>query len=241
MAKAKFKRVLLKLSGEALMGDEEYGISTKILTYVAQEIKEITRLGVQVGMVIGAGNIFRGVSGASGGMDRAAADNMGMLATVMNSLALKDALDNHGVATAVLSAIPMTTVCEPYSRLLAMDHFQRGNAVIFAAGTGNPYFTTDTAGVLRGLEINADLICKATRVDGVYDKDPLKYSDAVKFKQLTFSDVLHRRLQVMDAAAISLAMDNNQKILVFDLGIPGNIKKAALGQNVGTLITGEDA
>lgn len=240
MAKAKFKRVLLKLSGEALMGDEEYGISTKVLTYVAQEIKEITRLGVQVGMVIGAGNIFRGVSGASGGMDRAAADNMGMLATVLNSLALKDALDNHGVSTAVLSAIPMTTVCEPYSRLLAMDHFQRGNAVIFAAGTGNPYFTTDTAGVLRGLEINADLICKATRVDGVYDKDPLKYSDAVKFKQLTFSDVLHRRLKVMDAAAISLAMDNNQKILVFDLGIPGNIKKAALGQNVGTLITGED-
>lgn len=240
MAKAKFKRVLLKLSGEALMGDEEYGISTKVLTYVAQEIKEITRLGVQVGMVIGAGNIFRGVSGASGGMDRAAADNMGMLATVLNSLALKDALDNHGVSTAVLSAIPMTTVCEPYSRLLAMDHFQRGNAVIFAAGTGNPYFTTDTAGVLRGLEINADLICKATRVDGVYDKDPLKYTDAVKFKQLTFSDVLHRRLKVMDAAAISLAMDNNQKILVFDLGIPGNIKKAALGQNVGTLITGED-
>lgn len=240
MAKAKFKRVLLKLSGEALMGDEEYGISTKVLTYLAQEIKEITKLGVQVGMVVGAGNIFRGVSGASGGMDRAAADNMGMLATVMNSLALKDALDNHGVSTAVLSAIPMTTVCEPYSRLLAMDHFQRGNAVIFAAGTGNPYFTTDTAGVLRGLEINADLICKATRVDGVYDKDPLKYSDAVKFKQLTFSDVLHRRLKVMDAAAISLAMDNNQKILVFDLGIPGNIKKAALGQNVGTLITGED-
>ncbi|MDA3785372.1 MAG: UMP kinase [Deltaproteobacteria bacterium] len=240
MAKAKFKRVLLKLSGEALMGDEEYGISTKVLTYLAQEIKEITKLGVQVGMVIGAGNIFRGVSGASGGMDRAAADNMGMLATVLNSLALKDALDNHGVSTAVLSAIPMTTVCEPYSRLLAMDHFQRGNAVIFAAGTGNPYFTTDPAGVLRGLEINADLICKATRVDGVYDKDPLKYSDAVKFKQLTFSDVLHRRLKVMDAAAISLAMDNNQKILVFDLGIPGNIKKAALGQNVGTLITGED-
>ncbi len=240
MAKAKFKRVLLKLSGEALMGDEEYGISTKVLTYLAQEIKEITRLGVQVGMVIGAGNIFRGVSGASGGMDRAAADNMGMLATVLNSLALKDALDNHGVPTAVLSAIPMTTVCEPYSRLLAMDYFQRGKAVIFAAGTGNPYFTTDTAGVLRGLEINADLICKATRVDGVYDKDPLKYSDAIKFKQLTFSDVLHRRLKVMDAAAISLAMDNNQKILVFDLGIPGNIKKAALGQNVGTLITGED-
>ncbi|MEN8257702.1 MAG: UMP kinase [Thermodesulfobacteriota bacterium] len=240
MAKAKFKRVLLKLSGEALMGDEEYGISTEVLSYLANEVKEVTKLGVEVGMVIGAGNIFRGVSGASSGMDRAAADNMGMLATVMNSLALKDALDNSGVSTAVLSAIPMDTVCEPYSRLLALDHFHRGDAVIFAAGTGNPYFTTDTAGVLRGLEINANLICKATRVDGVYDKDPLKYDDAVKFDQLTFTDVLHRRLKVMDAAAISLAMDNHQKILVFDLSIPGNIKKAVCGKKIGTLITGDD-
>lgn len=240
MAKAKFKRVLLKLSGEALMGDEEYGISTDILSFLAKEVKEITKLGVEVGMVIGAGNIFRGVSGASSGMDRAAADNMGMLATVMNSLALKDALDHRGVSTAVLSAIPMATVCEPYSRMLALDHFHRGNAVVFAAGTGNPYFTTDTAGVLRGLEINADLICKATRVDGVYDKDPLKYDDAVKFDKLTFSDVLHRRLKVMDAAAISLAMDNHQKILVFDLNVPGNIKKAVCGKKIGTLISGEE-
>jgi uridylate kinase len=192
-----------------------------------------------VGMVIGAGNIFRGVSGASSGMDRAAADNMGMLATVINALAMKDALEHIGVPCRVLSAIPMPTVCEPYSRLAALNHLEKGRAVIFAAGTGNPYFTTDTAAVLRGLEMEADVICKATRVDGVYDKDPLVHDDAVKFDELNYSEVLKRRLKVMDSAAISLASDNNKTILVFDMNQPGNIKKAICGKNTGTIIKGE--
>ena len=240
MPQPRYKRVLLKLSGEALMGDAAFGISHEVLSYLAKEISQISSLGVEVGMVIGAGNLFRGVSGASAGMDRAAADNMGMLATVMNSLALKDALEQQGVPTAVLSAIAMETVCAPYSRRRALEHFSQGHAVIFAAGTGNPYFTTDTAGVLRGLEINAELICKATRVDGVYDKDPLKHDDAVKFEQLTFAQVLDKRLKVMDAAAISLAMDNNQSLLVFDLNIPGNMERAVCGDTIGTIITGDE-
>jgi uridylate kinase len=172
-------------------------------------------------------------------MNRAAADNMGMLATVINALAMKDALENNGVPCRVLSAIPMPTVCEPYSRLAALNHLEKGRAVIFAAGTGNPYFTTDTAAVLRGLEIEADVICKATRVDGVYDKDPLLHDDAVKFDELNYSEVLKRRLKVMDSAAISLASDNNKTILVFDMNKPGNIKKAICGENTGTIIKGE--
>lgn len=239
MANPQYKRVLLKLSGEALMGEAAFGISHKVVDYLATEIGKIAALGVEIGLVIGAGNLFRGVSGSAQGMDRAAADNMGMLATVMNSLALKDALDKTGIPTAVLSAIPMETVCEPYSRRRALDHFSQGHAVIFAAGTGNPYFTTDTAGVLRGLEINAQLICKATRVDGVYDKDPLQHDDAKKFTELSFRDVLDKQLKVMDAAAISLAMENNHKLLVFDLSIPGNIERAVCGEQVGTLIRGE--
>ncbi|MEN8140435.1 MAG: UMP kinase [Thermodesulfobacteriota bacterium] len=238
MPQAKYKRVLIKLSGEALMGDAAFGISHAVLDYVADEIGKVARLGVEVGLVIGAGNLFRGVSGSAEGMNRAAADNMGMLATVMNSLALKDTLDQKNIPTAVLSAIPMETVCEPYSQRRALAHMAAGQAVIFAAGTGNPYFTTDTAGVLRGLEIGAQLICKATRVNGVYDKDPLIHDDAVKFDQLTFSEVLDRRLAVMDAAAISLAMENNHKLLVFDLNIPGNIEQAVCGAQVGTLIKG---
>ena len=234
-----YKRVLLKLSGEALMGDQAFGISNDVLSYLAGEIKKVKDLGVEIGLVIGAGNLFRGVAGASSGMDRAAADNMGMLATVMNSLALKDSLEQHDVPTVVLSAITMTTVCEPYSRLLALEHFKNGKTVIFAAGTGNPYFTTDTAGVLRGLEINAGLICKATRVDGVFNKDPLKHSDAVKYESLTFSDVLSKKLKVMDAAAVSLAMDNQQNIMVLDLNIPDNIKNGVLGKKVGTIIQGD--
>jgi len=222
------------------MGKAAYGISPEMLTYVATELKSLTELNVSIGLVVGAGNIFRGVSSASVGMDRAAADNMGMLATVINALALKDALERVGVPTKVLSAITMNTVCESYSRLSAINHLDKGRVVIFAAGTGNPYFTTDTAAVLRGLEINADAICKATRVDGVYDKDPLKHTDAVKFDTLTYSEVLHRRLKVMDAAAISLAMDNNKTILVFDMNIPGNMRKAVCGERIGTLIVGED-
>ncbi len=238
MAKSKYKRVLLKLSGEALMGDAAFGISTEVLNYVAREIKELIALDVQLALVIGAGNIFRGVSGASSGMDRAAADNMGMLATVINALALHDALERHEVPARVLSAIPMLTICESFSRQKAIHHLKKGRVVIFGAGTGNPYFTTDTAAMLRALEMNADLICKATRVDGVYDKDPLKHKDAVKFDTLSYGEVLRRRLKVMDAAAISLAMDNDTAILVIDMNKPGNMKKAVCGKAIGTLIRG---
>jgi uridylate kinase len=229
---------MLKLSGEALMGKAAYGISPEMLTYVAEEILGLSDLGVQLALVIGAGNIFRGVAGASTGMNRADADNMGMLATVINALALQNTMQQLGVPTRVLSAIPMPTVCESYVRHRAMRHLEKGRAVIFAAGTGNPFFTTDTAATLRALEINADVICKATRVDGVYDKDPLQHTDAVKFDTLTYAEVLQRRLKVMDSAAISLAQDNNKDIMVFDMNIPGNIKKAVTGEQIGTLITG---
>jgi len=241
VAKSKYKRVLLKLSGEALMGDAAFGISPSVLDYVAEEIKGLVELGVEVGLVIGAGNIFRGVSGASTGMDRGSADNMGMLATVINALAMHDALERHGVPARVLSAIPMVTVCEQYTRQRAIRHLDKGRVVLFAAGTGNPYFTTDTAAVLRGLEINADLICKATRVDGVYDKDPLVHADAVKFDTLTYTEVLQRQLRVMDAAGISLARDNGKAIAVFNMNKPGNMRKAFCGEPVGTLIRGERA
>ncbi len=236
----KYKRVLLKLSGEALMGESAFGISHDMLTYLAREIEGITSLGGELGLVIGAGNIFRGVAGSASGMDRASADNMGMLATVMNCLALQDVLEQHKIPSRVLSAIPMETVCEPYSRRRALECLAAKQVVIFAAGTGNPYFTTDTAAVLRGLEINADVILKATRVDGVYDKDPLKFDDAVKFDKLNYSEALQRRLKVMDSAAISLAMDNNKKIIVFDMNIAGNIKKAVCGNVAGTLLKGDD-
>lgn len=233
----KFKRILLKLSGEALMGEDAYGINTGVLDFVASEIKGIVELGVEVGLVIGAGNIFRGVAGASKGMDRTTADNMGMLGTVMNSLALQDALERSGVDTRVQSAIPMQSVCEPYIRRRATRHLEKGRAVIFAAGTGNPYFTTDSAGVLRALEIDADVIIKATKVDGVYDKDPVKFSDAVKYEQLTYDQVLTQGLRVMDAAGIALAKEDNKPIMVMNMTVPGNIMKAVLGEPVGTLIT----
>lgn len=230
------RRVLLKLSGEALMGEKAYGISSEVLNYLATEIKEICNLGVQVGLVIGAGNIFRGMAGSAAGMDRATADNMGMLATVINALSLHDALERHGMPARVLSAIDMPSVCESFSRQKAQHHLAKGRVVIFAAGTGNPYFTTDTAAMLRALEIKADLVCKATRVDGVYDKDPLKHPDAVRFDTLSFADVLRRRLKVMDSAAISLALDNGTPIMVFDMNVPGNMKRAVGGEQVGTLI-----
>ena len=232
-----YKRILLKLSGEALMGDDDFGINTTVLDYVATEVKEIIEMGVQPGIVIGAGNIFRGVAGASKGMDRTTADNMGMLATVINSLALQDAFERKGIDTRLLSAIPMRSVCEPYIRRRAIRHLEKGRAVIFAAGTGNPFITTDTAGVLRGLEIDADLIIKATKVDGVYDKDPVKEPDAVKFDRLTYDHVLQKGLKVMDAAGIALAKEDKKPILVLNMNVSGNIQKAVCGESIGTLIT----
>ena len=233
----KYRRILLKLSGEALMGEDAFGINTGVLDFVASEIKGIVNLGVETGLVIGAGNIFRGVAGASKGMDRTTADNMGMLATVMNSLAMQDALERNGVDTRVQSAIPMQSVCEPYIRRRATRHLEKGRTVIFAAGTGNPYFTTDSAGVLRALEIDANLIIKATKVDGVYDKDPVKYSDAVKYDLLTYDQVLKQNLRVMDAAGIALAKEEDKPIMVMNMTVAGNIKRAVLGEHVGTLIT----
>jgi uridylate kinase len=236
MTQTPYKRVLLKLSGEALMGGTEFGISTEVLNYVAGEVRELVDLEMEVGLVIGAGNIFRGVAGASKGMDRSTADNMGMLATVINSLAMQDALERNSIVTRVMSAFPMPSVCEPYIRRRAIRHLEKGRVVVFAAGIGTPYFTTDTAAVIRALEIEADLICKATRVDGVYDKDPLTHPDAVKYETLTYSDVLKKSLRVMDAAAISLARDNNKPIIVLNMKIPANIKKAMCGEHVGTIV-----
>jgi len=232
-----YKRVLLKLSGEALMGDDSFGINTDVIEYVAGEIKEIIGMGIEPGLVIGAGNIFRGVAGASKGMDRTTADNMGMLATVMNSLAMQDALERIGVDTRVMSAIPMQSVCEPYIRRRATRHLEKGRAVIFAAGTGNPYFTTDSAGVLRALEIDADLIIKATKVDGVFDKDPVIHDDAIRYERLSYDEVLIKGLRVMDATGIALAKDDSKPILVLNMNTPGSIRKAVCGENIGTLIS----
>jgi uridylate kinase len=235
--KLKYHRMLLKLSGEALMGEDSYGINTKVLEFVAAEVKEVIAAGAELGLVIGAGNIFRGVAGASKGMDRTTADNMGMLATVMNSLAMQDALERIGVITRVMSAIPMQSVSEPYIRRRATRHLEKGRVVIFAAGTGNPYFTTDSAGVLRALEIDAEIVIKATKVDGVYDRDPFLDKGAVKFDYLTYDEVLQKGLRVMDAAGIALAKEDNLPIMVINMSVPGNIKRAALGEKVGTLIT----
>jgi len=233
----KYKRILLKLSGEALMGDDSYGINTGVLEFVASEMKDVVAKGIELGVVIGAGNIFRGVAGASKGMDRTTADNMGMLATVMNSLAMQDALERAGVITRVMSAIPMQSVSEPYIRRRATRHLEKGRVVIFAAGTGNPYFTTDSAGVLRALEIDADVVIKATKVDGVYDKDPMIHNDAIKYDSLTYDDVLRKGLRVMDAAGIALAKEDNLPVMVLNMSVAGNIKRAAAGENVGTIIT----
>ena len=233
----KYKRILLKLSGEALMGEDSYGINTGVLEFVATEVKEVVATGVELGLVIGAGNIFRGVAGASKGMDRTTADNMGMLATVMNSLAMQDALERAGVITRVMSAIPMQSVSEPYIRRRATRHLEKGRVVIFAAGTGNPYFTTDSAGVLRALEIDADVVIKATKVDGVYDKDPMIHNDAVKYDSLTYDDVLRKGLRVMDAAGIALAKEDDLPIMVLNMGVDGNISRAAAGASVGTIIS----
>ena len=233
----KFKRVLLKISGEALMGERAYGISTEVIKFLSQEIQALHNLKIELGLVIGAGNIFRGVAGAASGMDRSSADNMGMLGTVMNSLAVQDGLESLGIPAKVMSAITMVNVCEPYERLKAIEHLEKKRIVIFAAGTGNPYFTTDTAAVLRALEIKANVIMKATRVDGVYDRDPEKEPGAVRYHTLTYSTVLRDDLRIMDAAGISLARDNDLPIFVFDMTKPGNIVRAVMGEDVGTLIT----
>ncbi|MDY0269819.1 UMP kinase [Trichloromonas sp.] len=238
-AKPAYRRILLKLSGEALAGNQGYGIDPDVIVSIAEEIREVTALGTQVALVIGGGNIFRGVAAASKGMDRASADYMGMLATVMNSLAMQDALEKVGVATRVQSAIDMQQVAEPYIRRRAVRHLEKGRVVIFGAGTGNPYFTTDTAASLRAMEIGAEVILKATKVDGVYTADPAKDKDAVKFPSLTYLDVLKRGLQVMDATATSLCMDNHLPIVVFDLTCRGNIMRVVLGEAIGTIVKGD--
>jgi uridylate kinase len=232
----RFKRVLLKISGEALMGDGKGGISPKVLQQIAGEVRDVIELGVELGIVIGGGNIFRGVQASTEGMDRASADYMGMLATVINALALQDSLEKLGVFTRVQSAIDMQQLAEPYIRRRAVRHLEKGRVVIFAAGTGNPYFTTDTAASLRAMEINAEVILKATKVDGIYSADPVKDPTAVRYTHLSYLDVLKKELKVMDSTAISLCKDNDLPIIVFDLHRHGNICRAVLGEEIGTTV-----
>ena len=234
-----YRRIVLKLSGEALAGDQGYGIEPKILARVAVEIGEIVRLGVQVAVVIGGGNIFRGLAASAGGMERATGDYMGMLATIINALALQDAIEKAGVPTRVLSAIEMRAVAEPYIRRRAIRHLEKGRVVVFAAGTGNPFFTTDTAGALRAVEIGAQAIFKATRVDGIYTADPEKDPTAVKLDRVGYIEVLNRGLRVMDTTAISLCMENDLPIVVFDLNRPGNIRRIVSGEPVGSMVSGD--
>jgi uridylate kinase len=239
VGKPVYRRILLKLSGEALLGSQEYGIDDRVLADLSEEIREITALGVQVALVVGGGNLFRGIqTSREYRIARASADYMGMLATVINSLALQERLERDGVMTRVLSAIEMRAIAEPYIRRRALRHLEKGRVIIFAAGTGNPYFTTDTAAALRAMEINSDAILKATRVDGVYDKDPLVHKKARKFRELTYIDVLQRNLKVMDATAISLCMDNDLPIVVFNLTRKGNIRRVVLGEKIGTVVRG---
>lgn len=232
----KYRKVLLKISGEALQGEQGYGISAEVLDTISNEIAEVSRLNIEIAIVIGGGNIFRGVAGASKGIDRSTGDYMGMLATVMNALALQDSLEKKGVQTRVQTALNIEQVAEPYIRRRAVRHLEKGRVVLFAAGTGNPFFTTDTAATLRALEIGADLILKATKVDGVYDKDPLVHDDAVKFKKLTYMDVLKKELKIMDATAISLCMQGNIPIIIFNLFGSGNIKNVIMGSEIGTIV-----
>src|SRR5690242_2534145 len=234
---AKYRRVLLKISGEALMGDREYGLDPEMVSRIADEIKSVHELGVQICVVIGGGNIFRGIAGAAAGMERAAADYMGMLATVINSLAMQNALERIGVVTRVQSAITMQAISEPYIRRRAIRHMEKGRVVIFAAGTGNPFFTTDTAAALRASEMGCDALLKATKVDGVYSADPKKVADAVRYERLSYLDVLSRDLQVMDAAAISLARENGIPILVFSIQNDGGFADVVKGQGRFTIIT----
>lgn len=236
MTRPKFNRILLKLSGEALMGDQSFGISPDMIKYVAEEIRSVFDLGVQIAIVVGGGNIFRGVSAASYGMDRVSADRMGMLATVINSLALQDALESKGIQTRVQTAISMHEVAEPFISRKAIRHLEKGRVVIFAAGTGNPYFTTDTAAVLRSQEIQAEILLKATKVDGLYDSDPAIQKNAKFIEKIRYMEVLEKQLHVMDMTAISLAMDNDLPLVVFNLTSKGNIRKIVCGELVGTQI-----
>jgi uridylate kinase len=231
------KRVLIKLSGEALMGDQEFGISSDMIRYVAEEVRSVAELGVQTAIVVGGGNIFRGIAASSYGMDRTSADHMGMLATVINSLALQDAMEKQGMQVRVQTAISVHQVAEPYILRRAIRHLEKGRVVIFAAGTGNPYFTTDTAAVLRGQEIHAEILLKATKVDGLYDSDPVQNKDAKLLKQVSYMQVLERQLKVMDMTAISLAMDNDLPLAIFKLKTPGNIRRVVCGEDVGSRIS----
>lgn len=238
MSEARYKRVLLKLSGEALAGDQGFGIEPEAIGQFAKEIAEVAATGLQLALVIGGGNIFRGLSASAKGMDRAQGDYMGMLATIMNALAVQDALEKAGCDTRVLTAISMAEVAEPYIRRRALRHMDKGRVVICAAGTGNPYFTTDSGAALRALELKCDAIFKATKVDGVYDKDPQKFDDAVKYETVTYMETLEKRLGVMDSTAISMARDNDLPIVVFNLYEEGNIRKAANGEPIGTIVQG---
>jgi uridylate kinase len=231
-----YRRVLLKLSGEALMGGRSFGIDPDIVQAIAAEIRDVVKLGVQIGVVVGGGNIFRGVEGSARGMERTQADNMGMLATVINSLAIQSVLESLGVRCRVQTAIEMREVAEPFIRRRATRHLEKGRVVIFAAGTGNPYFTTDTAAALRAAEIQADVILKATKVDGVYDKDPMKHADATMYKKISYTETLAKNLKVMDATAISLCRENNIPIRVFNIAKKGNIKSVICGKTIGTIV-----
>ena len=231
-----YGRVLLKISGEALAGPQRFGLDPERVTSLAVEVAEVAKTGVQVGLVLGGGNIFRGVAAAALKMDRVTGDNMGMLATVINALAFQDALEHQGVPTRVMTAIQMHQLAEPYIRRRAIRHLEKGRAVLFAAGTSNPYFSTDTAATLRGLEIHAEIIAKATSVDGVYDKDPKKFDDAVKYSEISYTEVLSKALGVMDASAVAMCRDNHMPIMVFDLNAPGNIMRMAMGEPIGTVI-----
>jgi uridylate kinase len=234
------RRVLLKLSGEALMGEHEYGIDPAVVREIAGQVAGAASDGTQVAIVVGGGNIFRGLAASARGMDRSTGDYMGMLATVMNGLAIQDALEQVGHPTRVMSAIAMNEICEPYIRRRAVRHLEKGRVVVMVAGTGNPYFTTDTAATLRAVEIHAQVILKATRVDGVYDADPETHPNAQRFSQIGYTELLSNRLQALDATAVSLAMDNEMPIVVFDMTVPGNIARAVRGERIGTLISGEE-
>jgi uridylate kinase len=231
-----YKRILLKLSGEILAGDRGFGISHNILEMLVKEIYELHQIGVELAIVIGGGNFFRGIDAESSGFDRASADYMGMLGTVINALAIQNVLEQREIDTRVMSAIEMRQVAEPYIRRRATRHLEKNRVVIFGAGTGNPYFTTDTAASLRAMEMGAEVLLKGTKVDGIYDRDPKKHQDAIKFEQLSFIEVLQKRINVMDAAAISLCMDNKLPIIVFDIGVPGSIKKIVTGEKIGTIV-----
>ena len=234
-----YKKILLKLSGEALMGEQEFGISSDVITSYAKQIKEIVDLGVEVSIVIGGGNIFRGISGAAQGVDRVTGDHMGMLATVINSLALQNSIEKLGVPTRVQTAIEMPKVAEPFIKRRAQRHLEKGRVVIFGAGTGNPYFTTDTAAALRAIEMETDVVIKATKVDGIYDKDPVKYPDAKKYETVTYNEVLAKDLKVMDATAISLCRENKLPIIVFNSLVEGNLKKVVMGEHIGTTVVAD--